>query len=191
MKRCNSVDEPEQLTTSPRPHILNAGSTTGRDHRRRGQRRDATIIAAWIGAVAVVVSAVIALIPHLSSNESHRPGPPEVTMPPLPTPTCAGCKSGKTYQEQAGADGARTYRDPRALLGEGARVPPLQKVDVQCKLYSPVPGSPSVGKYWYLVVSPPWNGRYYTVANSYLNGDSPDPKQGTHDTEVDLRVPDC
>lgn len=134
MKRCSSVDEPEQLTTSPRYPVLNAGSTTGRDHRRRFQRRDATIVAAWIGAVAVVVSAVIALIPHLlSSNESHRPEPSEVTMPPLPTPTCEGCKSGKTYQEQAGMDGARTYRDSRALLGEGARVPPLQKVDVQCK----------------------------------------------------------
>ncbi|MGH3870369.1 MAG: hypothetical protein ACRDSR_02460 [Pseudonocardiaceae bacterium] len=70
-------------------------------------------------------------------------------------------------------------------------MPSLQKVDVLCKLHAPVPGSPNVGKYWYLVVSPPWSGRYYTVANSYLNGDSPDLDQGTHDTAVDLKVPDC
>lgn len=186
------MDEPEHLTTNPRRPVPNADSMAGRGHSRRRRRRDATIIAAWIGAVAAVVSASITIIPHLlSSDESHRAGSFEMTAPPLPTPTCEGCKSGKTYQEQAAHGGARTYRDPRALLGEGERVPSLQKIDVLCKLYSPVPGSPSVGKYWYLVVSPPWNGRYYTVANSYLNGDSPDPHEGTHDTVVDLRVPDC
>lgn len=169
------MEEPEQLVTG--------------DRRRR---RDATVVAAWIGAAAVVVSAVIAIIPHvLAGDESQLAGPSEVATPPLPTPTCAGCKAGTTYQEQVGHDDARTFQDPRALLGEGERVPALQTVDVLCKLYSPVPGSPSVGKYWYLVVSPPWNGRYFTVANSYLNGDSPDPHQGTHGAVVDLRVPDC
>lgn len=183
------MDEPEQRAISPRDPVPNADSTASRDRRRR---RDATIIAAWIGAVAAVVSAFIAMVPNLlSSDESHRGGPPEVTALPLPTPTCEGCKSGKTYQEQARGEGARTFRDPRTLLGEGERVPSLQKIDVLCKLDSPVPSSPSVGRYWYLVVSTPWNEGYYTVANSYLNGDSPDPHQGTHNAVVDLRVPDC
>lgn len=190
------MDKPhdaDDQSSSPDPA---RGSDGDRQRRRRRRAVDAAIVAAVIGAVGAVLAAII---PNLLSGDEAKPTePPPVSeapthaMPPLPTPTCEGCKSGKTYQEQVGnGRGARTYRDPRVLMGEGQPVPPLRKVDVLCKLYAPVPDSPSVGKYWYLIISSPWSGRYYSTANSYLNGDSPDPTQGTHETVVDLRVPDC
>lgn len=42
--------------------------------------------------------------------------------------------------------------------------------------------------WWYLIASSPWNRQYYTVANSYLNGD---PLEGPHITTVDNGVPEC
>jgi hypothetical protein len=190
------MGEPDQADGQPAANEDGRDSASDRDRRRRRRRRDATIVTAWIGAGAVVAAAVVAIIPSLLPGDaSNRTGPmPEGTATAtllLPTPTCDSCKSGKTYPEEAGNGGARTFRDPRAMLGEGDRVRSFQKIDVLCKLESPIPGSPSVGRYWYLVVSAPWGGRYFTIANSYLNGDSPDPSQGTHETAVDVRVPDC
>jgi hypothetical protein len=59
---------------------------------------------------------------------------------------------------------------------------------VICRFLDPnAPVSVKPG-WWYLIDSPPWNRQYYTVANSYLNGDPP---QGPYINTVDKGVPEC
>ncbi|MGH3624257.1 MAG: hypothetical protein ACRDQ5_21130 [Sciscionella sp.] len=150
------------------------------------------IALAVIPAVAAVLAAVLAAIISRNPGTESANGPPTALssaargIAPLPTPDCAGCKSGTTYPEQAGNVTPKTFRDPRSFVGIGKELHPLQRVDVLCKLYAP--SAPSVGDYWYLVVSPPWNGRYYSPSNSFRGGDDPN---GNGSTAVDLRVPDC
>lgn len=95
-----------------------------------------------------------------------------------------------TYVEQLPEHGGQrpTFRDPRMLKGQGPSIQPGQQVEVVCRFHVPN-GSPSTQPgWWYLIASSPWNQEYYTVANSYLNGDAP---EGPHITEVDSSVPIC
>ncbi|MGH8349213.1 MAG: hypothetical protein ACRES5_22045, partial [Pseudomonas sp.] len=63
-----------------------------------------------------------------------------------------------------------------------------QQVEVVCRFHDPnAPASVQPG-WWYLIASSPWNRQYYTVANSYLNGDPP---EGPYLTSVDNGVPVC
>lgn len=109
----------------------------------------------------------------------------------MPVPDCPTCiTGGKTFPEQALADGPKpTYSDPRVYGGPGLPVPPGQKVEVVCRYFQPnADDSVKHDGYWYLIASPPWNRHYYTVANSYLNGDRPGEP---HPTKVDNGVPKC
>ncbi len=94
-----------------------------------------------------------------------------------------------SYSEQVNSSSPRpTFRDPRAFTGQGPSVQPGRRVEVVCRLFDPnAPASVQPG-WWYRIASAPWNGQYYTVANSYLNGDPP---EGPHLTEVDSGVPVC
>jgi hypothetical protein len=96
-----------------------------------------------------------------------------------------------TFIEQtppdSGVSSLPTFRDPSAFTGEGPRIQ-RGRVEVVCRFYVPN-GPPSTQPgWWYLVASSPWNRQYYTVANSYLNGDPP---EGPYRTSVDSRVPVC
>lgn len=81
-----------------------------------------------------------------------------------------------------------TFWDASTLTGRGPAVQPGQQVEVLCRVH--VPNSPASTQpgWWYLINSSPWSAQYYTVANSYLNGDAP---EGPYLTEVDTRVPVC
>jgi hypothetical protein len=158
---------------------------------------------AWITATATVLAAVVgvvltAVINKLDDGSSNTPSTPSQESAPLqsealdemPLPTCLTCISGgRTFIQQAGAGNLKpTFQDPRAFKGKGPPVPPGQQVEVVCRFYDPhAPASVQPG-WWYLIASPPWNRRYYTVANSYLNGD---PAEGPHLTQVDSGVPEC
>lgn len=150
----------------------------------------ATVLAAVVG---VVLTAVIGKIDNGSSNTPSSP-PPASAQPvvpdEMPLPDCPTCISGgKTFSQQAGAGNLKsTFRDPRAFMGKGPSVQPGQQVEVVCRFYDPhAPASVQPG-WWYLIASPPWDRKYYTVANSYLNGD---PIEGPHLTSVDNGVPEC
>jgi hypothetical protein len=108
----------------------------------------------------------------------------------MPMPNCPTCFfGGKIFTEQAGGPAAKpTFRDPRAFAGQGQAVLPGQRVEMVCRFYQP--NAPLTVKpgWWYLIASSPWNRRYYTVANSYLNGDPP---EGPHITKADNGVPEC
>lgn len=156
------------------------------------------VIAALIGGAATVLATVLgvvvaALISNGSSNTPSTPPPASVPPQPeaqMPPPTCPTCISGgKTFTQQAGAGNLKpTYRDPRAFKGKGPSVQPGQQVEVVCRFHDPhAPASVQPG-WWYLIASPPWNRQYYTVANSYLNGD---PIEGPYLTSVDNVVPEC
>lgn len=150
------------------------------------------LLTALIGAAATV------LIPLITSNGSSsapvttppvtaaQPEPPG-QMPPPRCPTCV--LGGKTFSEQASEGTSKpTFRNPRAFSGRGQSVQPGQRVEVVCWFLDPnAPESVRPG-YWYLIASSPWNRQYYTVANSYLNGDPP---EGPPVTPVDNGVPEC
>ncbi|MGH3771962.1 MAG: WD40 repeat domain-containing protein [Pseudonocardiaceae bacterium] len=104
-------------------------------------------------------------------------------------PWLAGISAGKTFTEQAGGVSEKhTFRDPLRFAGSGPSVAGGQLVEVVCRFYDPnAPASVKPG-WWYLIASPPWNRKYYTVANSYLNGDPPG---GPYVTPVDNGVPTC
>lgn len=146
------------------------------------------VIAALIGGTATVVAALINESKQTPANSPPVAAGQQTEAAEMPLPTCDTCTSGKTFPEQVGAGGAATFRNPRAFRGNGARVSPLQRVEVVCRFYDPnAPPSVQPG-WWYLLAEPPWNRQYYSPANSYLNGDLP---EGPALTSVDSGVPVC
>lgn len=151
------------------------------------------LIVALIGATATVVAAVTAALISSSPGSTPYTPPPVVATPQpleMPLPDCPTCfVGGKTFTQQAGMGNPKpTYRDPLAFRGRGASVQPGQRVEVVCR-FNDRNAPPSVQPgWWYLIASPPWNRQYYTVANSYLNGDPP---EGPYLTNVDNGVPVC
>jgi hypothetical protein len=148
----------------------------------------AVVVALISGAAAVVVALITK-----GTGSSPASSPPVTAMPEpgdMPRPTCATCfTGGKTFTEQAGSGTSKpTFRDPRYFKGPGPSVQPGQRIEVVCRFLDPnAPPSVKPG-WWYLIATAPWNRNYYTVANSYLNGDPPD---GPFITDVDNGVPVC
>lgn len=145
-----------------------------------------------VSAVSAAIAVVTVLIYQLMSSGSVAVAPPAAgrEAAQMPLPTCAGCApGGRTFTEQAATDTPKsTFRDPRAFKGKGPSVLPGQSVEVVCRFLDPnAPLSVQPG-WWYLIADAPWSRHYYTVANSYLNGD---PARGPHVTPVDSRVPVC
>lgn len=145
------------------------------------------LLVALIGATATIVAALISTEP---SPDSPSPAPAHQVSTEMPRPTCPTCYTGGlTFTQQANfGTPKRTFQDPRAFRGIGPEVQPGQEIEVVCRFHDPnAPLSVQPG-WWYLIASPPWNRQYYTVANSYLNGDPPeDPSR----TPVDNGVPVC
>ncbi|MBW4715574.1 hypothetical protein [Saccharothrix obliqua] len=146
-------------------------------------------IAAFLGGLVSFTADGFSLAEKISgvspavSLSSARP-----SYTDMPLPTCATCTSNVTFPEYVGRGAAKTFRDPRAFRGAGPDVPAGQRVDVVCRFHQPdAPPSVQPG-WWYLIASSPWNRQYYSPANSYLNGDSPD---GPYLTNVDSAVPVC
>jgi hypothetical protein len=94
----------------------------------------------------------------------------------------------KTYTEQQGSLGAHTFNDPHSPSVTGLSVKPFEKVEVSCKVLSPVFLSLKPDGYWYRLASTPWNNKWYVAANTFLNGDTPG---GPTEHNTDFKVPDC
>lgn len=147
---------------------------------------------AFVGAAGVVIAAKI--------KEQHASTPSQATAPSrpedsgdMPVPNCLTCitgAGGRTFTEQADGGSAKpTFRNPLVFGGLGRPVQPGEKIEVVCRFYQPdAPPSVKHDGWWYLIASSPWNRKYYTVANSYLNGDPP---EGPYSTNVDNGVPEC
>jgi hypothetical protein len=91
-----------------------------------------------------------------------------------------------TYVEMANSpSGPRTFDNPHILINEGKRVPNETTVRVSCKVFSTVLAG---NQYFYRIATDPWDNKYYSPANSYLDGDPPG---GPYTHGVDAAVPDC
>lgn len=152
-----------------------------------------TIVTIGVISTLVIIVVTVLLSYQLlsdrpASDQTQTASPPESSE--MSPPTCTTCVlGGKTFAQQANANSPKpTYRNPLALTGVGPKVQASQKIEVVCRFYDPN-AQPSVQPgWWYLIASSPWNRQYYTVANSYLNGDPP---EGPAVTTVDLEVPVC
>lgn len=146
------------------------------------------------GIVTAVLLAVVAAVwvgvRHLNTNNSPGANTSSNTTSRSPASTTVDSPpyvSDRTYTQTVNTpQGARTYTNPRSLVGEGPRVENRKTVEVSCKIIAP--SAPSVGTYWYRITSPPWNNQYYSPTNSFLNGD---PIGGPYAHDVDPNVPYC
>lgn len=97
--------------------------------------------------------------------------------------------SGPRHRQVARPGGANPFLNQYKLIGLGSKIEPGQEIDVQCKIFAPVKGSPSIDPgYWYVLPDPPWSGRYFVPATSFRNGG---PLEGPGVVRVDMQVPDC
>lgn len=151
-----------------------AATPHGKRHFRRWVLGVAAAVVIVTGAVVAAATGVLGNPDSVGSTDSIGSSPPLVP--------------GRTYTETVNSPaGARTYRNPHTLTGEGPRIDNRTNVHVLCKIAAPT--ASSVGTYWYRIASQPWNNQYYSPANSFLNGDSPDGSSSTH--VVDDTVPNC
>lgn len=138
--------------------------------RRRGLGR----LVAVLGVSALAGMALVGDIARQEEREGSKGGTPA---------------HERTIRQQQGTQGADTFRDPYGAAGKGERVAPLAVVEVGCKVHGPQIDSANPDGYWYRLESPPWNGEYYAVANTFWNGDVMNERPYIHNTDFD--VPDC
>jgi hypothetical protein len=143
--------------------------------------------------VGAVIVAVVAIVINHGSNSTVPASPPHPEASgDMPVPNCPTCISG-AGQDLHRAGGRGQYEEylpePARFWGLGQPVQPGEKVEVVCWFYqSNAEASVKRDGWWYLIASQPWNRQYYTVANSYLNGDPP---EGPYINTVDNGVPVC
>ncbi|MFJ9792591.1 hypothetical protein [Streptomyces globosus] len=126
------------------------------------------------------------------SRPAHPTPAPPAASAPSPTPpagsTPAPSPAGRTITQQSGRHGSPTFTDPHAVSGPGERIPAHSRVEVQCRVYAPEMKTANPDGWWYRIAGSPWNGRYYAVANTFMNGDAPGQ---TPPTNTDWTVPVC
>lgn len=116
----------------------------------------------------------------------NRPSPgvpPCASTPPaLPPPA-------QTWSEQETPNHpVNTFTNYHNASGMGPAIASGQWVEISCKVYDPTIASVNPDGYWYRIASPPWNGAYYSPANTFMNGD---PYGGPYTHNTDFAVPDC
>jgi hypothetical protein len=153
----------------------------------RGQRRE--LVAAVVLGLALLVTLVVGLT-HTTTNQPTAAGTGSSagTLRSSAAGSIATVPPGRTYTEMTGEFGAPTFTDPRHPAVTGVRIQPYETVQVACKVYAPTIPSASPDGYWYRIATAPWNGRYYAVANTFMNGDKIG-APATHNT--DFAVPNC
>jgi hypothetical protein len=108
---------------------------------------------------------------------------PSTSEPPPPPPPPA------TFSEQETPNHpVNTFTNYHNASGMGPAIATGQWVQVSCKVYDPTIASVNPDGYWYRVASSPWNGSYYSPANTFMNGD---PYGGPYTHNTDFAVPDC
>lgn len=143
----------ELLARKADKRMADEHSEAERDRGKRGRTNGA----AWIGAGAVILAALIGGAATLAS----RSGGPSQTPPPAHSQQL-------TYQETTGGV-AHTWTD--YTTGGGAQGPTIgahATVRVSCKvtgLSVPNDNDP----WWYRLSSAPWSGKFYVSADAFYN----------------------
>jgi hypothetical protein len=186
------------ILTSPGHQESPAGAE--RSGARPRRRWPAQIIAAWIGAGAVVVAAVIGATVNLwgshgggSPVESNTPSTSStgsVTSPAasdsatsIARPVVRPKPSGKLYTEETYNHlGTDVFSDPAgAAVSSGPAFIPFG-TNVLVKCYAPNESTMTSINDFYLVETSPWKGEY-APANTFLNADTTG--------SLDPKVPKC
>jgi surface antigen len=118
------------------------------------------------------------------------PPPTTTTVPPPPPPptTTTVPEAPATVTEQCWKYGCPTFQNYQNASGPGPTIAVGQYVEVRCKVYAPTIPSANPGGYWYLIQSAPWNGSYWAVGNTFVNGD---PWDGPYQYSFNASIPDC
>ncbi|MFD5420922.1 hypothetical protein ACFWJT_23200 [Streptomyces sp. NPDC127069] len=120
--------------------------------------------------------------PVAPTVKTPDPAPAKPAAPEPPTP------AKRTTREQSGSHGSPTFRNPHGAKEPGERVPAHAWVDVECRVFAPEIDSANPDGWWYRIVTSPWIGSYYAVANTFMNGDVPGQSPPTN---TDWSVPVC
>jgi serine/threonine protein kinase len=125
-----------------------------------------------------------------STTGNEAPPTPSSTAAATPATTTSTPLGGdRTYPEQVWSlSGVGTFVDPHNATGAGQRIETGAWVEVSCKVYAPEIQSVNPDGYWYRIASPPWNGAFYSPANTFWNGDVPGQP---YEHATDFAVPDC
>jgi hypothetical protein len=112
------------------------------------------------------------------------PGAPACSSSPSPPPP-----PPQTWSEQETPNHpVNTFTNYHNASGMGPPIAAGQWVSVSCKVYDPTIQSVNPDGYWYRIASSPWNGAYYSPANTFMNGD---PYGGPYTHNTDFAVPNC
>ncbi|MGW0754475.1 hypothetical protein [Streptomyces sp. NPDC002587] len=109
-----------------------------------------------------------------------EPTKPATAEPPPP--------AKHTIREQSGSHGSPTFLNAHGAKGPGERIPAHTWVEVECRVFAPEIDSANPDGWWYRIATSPWNGSYYAVANTFMNGDTPGQNPPTN---TDWSVPAC
>ncbi|MEV6582950.1 hypothetical protein AB0M92_32860 [Streptomyces sp. NPDC051582] len=143
--------------------------------------------------------------PDPEPEPTNTPAPAPVPPSPAPQPAAPTAKAPeptpaksapaeppqpakRTVREQSGSHGSPTFLNAHGAKGPGERVPAHTWVDVECRVYAPEIDSANPDGWWYRIATTPWNGSYYAVANTFMNGDAPGQSPPTN---TDWSVPVC
>ena len=171
---------PDGTSTAASSEPEDADNRSGTARRTRRRR---LIVGGFVLAVLLIGGGAILAVTHGSSLSAQQQA--GSAPPGLPSGS-----TGQRFAEQQGNLGTDTYSNPLGGAADGPPVGPLQRVEVSCKVYAvPFPSALPDG-YFYRLEGAPWFGRYYAVANSFLNGDPVSGRSGAP-TNTDPAVPDC
>ncbi len=128
--------------------------------------------------------------PHASVPPARAPeggpGSPGATPPSAPPPAPP---APRTWSEQETPNHpVNTFTNYHNASGMGSPIAAGQWVQVYCKVHDPTIVSVNPDGYWYRIASAPWNGAYYSPANTFMNGD---PYGGPYTHNTDFAVPNC
>lgn len=118
-----------------------------------------------------------------------------INQPSPGTPPCASASPTppppppQTWAEQETPNHpVNTFTNYHNASGMGPAIAAGQWVQVSCKVYDPTIQSVNPDGYWYRIASAPWNGAYYSPANTFMNGD---PYGGPYTHNTDFAVANC
>ena len=187
-------------TVVTNPGLQQSASEVDSSGARPRRRWSTQIIAAWIGAAAVVVAAVIGATVNLWGTQSGG-SPKQSSTPPVSStgsvtspaasdsettvasPAVHPNSSGKLYTEETYNHlGTDVFSDPAgAAVSSGPGSIPFG-TNVQVKCYAPNESTMTSINDFYLVETSPWKGEY-APANTFLNADTTG--------SLDPKVPKC
>jgi hypothetical protein len=123
------------------------------------------------------------------ANPTPSPTPAPTTPTPDPAPVPQPTSPPSTWWEQETPNHpVNTFTNYHNASGMGPPIAAGQWVEVYCKVYDPTIVSVNPDGYWYRIASSPWNGSYYSPANTFMNGD---PYGGPYTHNTDFAVPNC